>query len=58
MDKRELIDEYIDGERDSYYDDWLSDNKAELMKEFVAEHEDDFSQFCKDAFKEETGRRI
>ena len=33
-----------------YYDDWLSDNKDELMKEYCDTEE--FKDYCKECFNE------
>jgi hypothetical protein len=37
---------------DSYYEDWLGDNIAELRKEFCEENEQAFTNYCKIAFAE------
>jgi len=37
---------------EEYYSDWLSDNKAWLMDEFIGQNEDQFAEFCKERFGE------
>lgn len=38
--------------RKEYYQDWLSDNKLELAKQFIELYEDDFKEFCEERFAE------
>jgi len=36
---------------DDYYLDWLGDNKQDLEMNFIEDNEDQFSEYCKNAFQ-------
>lgn len=54
--KYEKYTEYQrEAEQDRYYEqlnDWISDNKVELMEEYCEENSDSFKDYCKQAFKD------
>lgn len=53
--KRMFIEDTIreqDNERRAtIFDSWFDDNRYNLMRDFVEEHQAEFDTFCKDAFK-------
>lgn len=42
--KREMANEVVDGE----YSEWFSDNKKELINEFVEDNQEDFDKFIEE----------
>jgi len=55
--KQEKIDEARQSQENSFFDDWLRDNKETLMKEFIEEEYDAFFDYAKECFRTETGRK-
>ena len=49
---REHENEINDGRQETFYADWLSDNKASLEKEFCEDREEEFTEFCLNVFSE------
>jgi len=49
---REYENEINDGRQETFYADWLSDNKASLEREFCEDNEAEFTDFCLNIFKE------
>ncbi len=35
---------------EDFYDDWFSDYKEDLIKEFIEEHYDEFKVYCQEEF--------
>ena len=34
-----------------YYDDWFSDNKEDLIEDFIDNHYEQFKKYCNDEFE-------
>ena len=39
-------------EEQEHYEDWLTDHKEDLYKEYAEEHIDDFMDYCKNEFRQ------
>lgn len=50
--KDEIEAEYRQEAEDQHFQDWFSDNKEELRIDFIGDREDEFDQYCRDAFKQ------
>jgi len=52
-EQREYLREQSEEKSESWFNDWLENNIADLKNDFIESNGDSFNEFCKDIFRSE-----
>ena len=52
-EQREYLREQSEEKSESWFNDWLENNIADLKNDFIESNGDSFKEFCKEIFKSE-----